>query len=139
MKIMVIDGNSIINRAFYGVHMLNNHEGLPTNAIYGFLSTLFRLQDEQTPDRIIVCFDVKAKTFRHEKFDTYKATRKGMPDELAVQMPVLKEVLDAMDSFAVSLLDFEADDLIEPSADRQRSGGIPVLSLQVTVTIAVGQ
>lgn len=112
MKIMVIDGNSIINRAFYGVHMLNNHEGLPTNAIYGFLSTLFRLQDEQTPDRIIVCFDVKAKTFRHEKFDTYKATRKGMPDELAVQMPVLKEVLDAMGLIRCELAGFEADDLI---------------------------
>ncbi len=112
MKIMVIDGNSIINRAFYGVRMLTNHEGLPTNAIYGFLSTLFRLQDEQTPDRVIVCFDVKAKTFRHEKFDTYKATRKGMPDELAAQMPVLKEVLDAMGIIRCELAGFEADDLI---------------------------
>lgn len=112
MKIMVIDGNSIINRAFYGVRMLTNHEGLPTNAIYGFLSTLFRLQDEQKPDRVIVCFDVKAKTFRHEKFDSYKATRKGMPDELAAQMPVLKEVLDAMGLVRCELAGFEADDLI---------------------------
>ena len=86
MKFMVIDGNSILNRAFYGVRLLTNHDGLPTNAIYGFLSTLFRLQDEYTPDRTIVCFDVKEKTFRHQKFDSYKATRKGMPDELAAQL-----------------------------------------------------
>ena len=82
MKIMVIDGNSILNRAFYGIRQLTNHEGLPTNAVYGFLATLFKLQDEEQPDRTIVCFDVKEKTFRHLKFDTYKATRKGMPDEL---------------------------------------------------------
>ena len=79
MKIMVIDGNSILNRAFYGIRQLTNHEGLPTNAVYGFLATLFKLQDEEQPDRTIVCFDVKEKTFRHLKFDTYKATRKGMP------------------------------------------------------------
>ena len=86
MKIMVIDGNSILNRAFYGIRQLTNHEGLPTNAVYGFLATLFKLQDEEQPDRTIVFFDVKEKTFRHLKFDTYKATRKGMPEELAQQM-----------------------------------------------------
>lgn len=112
MKIMVIDGNSILNRAFYGVRLLTNHEGLPTNAIYGFLSTLFRLQDEEHPDRTVVCFDVKEKTFRHQKFDTYKATRKGMPDELAAQLPVLKEVLDAMGLTRCELAGYEADDLI---------------------------
>ena len=89
MKIMVIDGNSILNRAFYGIRQLTNHEGLPTNAVYGFLATLFKLQDEEQPDRTIVCFDVKEKTFRHLKFDTYKATRKGMPEELAQQMEAL--------------------------------------------------
>ena len=96
MKIMVIDGNSILNRAFYGIRQLTNHEGLPTNAVYGFLATLFKLQDEEQPDRTIVCFDVKEKTFRHLKFDTYKATRKGMPDELAAQLPITKQVLDAL-------------------------------------------
>ena len=96
MKIMVIDGNSILNRAFYGVRQLSNHEGMPTNAVYGFLATLFKLQDDEKPDRTVVCFDVKEKTFRHLKFDSYKATRKGMPDELAAQLPVVKEVLDAM-------------------------------------------
>lgn len=112
MKFMVIDGNSILNRAFYGVRLLTNHDGLPTNAIYGFLSTLFRLQDEYTPDRTIVCFDVKEKTFRHQKFDSYKATRKGMPDELATQLPVMKEVLDALGMIRCEKGGYEADDLI---------------------------
>ncbi|HIY39285.1 MAG TPA: DNA polymerase I [Candidatus Agathobaculum merdigallinarum] len=112
MKIMVIDGNSILNRAFYGVRQLSNHEGLPTNAVYGFLATLFKLQDEEQPDRTVVCFDVKEKTFRHLKFDSYKATRKGMPDELAAQLPVMKQVLDAMGLTRCELAGYEADDLI---------------------------
>ena len=112
MKIMVIDGNSILNRAFYGVRQLSNHEGLPTNAVYGFLATLFKLQDEEKPDRTVVCFDVKEKTFRHKKFNSYKATRKGMPDELAAQLPVTKQVLDAMGLVRCELAGYEADDLI---------------------------
>ena len=112
MKIMVIDGNSILNRAFYGVRQLSNHEGLPTNAVYGFLATLFKLQDDEKPDRTVVCFDVREKTFRHVKFDSYKATRKGMPDELAVQLPVVKDVLDAMGLTRCELPGYEADDLI---------------------------
>ena len=89
VKLMVIDGNSILNRAFYGVRLLTNHEGLFTNAVYGFLSTLLRLREEYQPDRIAVCFDVRQKTFRHEQYEAYKGTRKGMPDELAVQLPVM--------------------------------------------------
>lgn len=112
MKIMVIDGNSILNRAFYGVRLLTNHEGLYTNAIYGFLSTFFKLQDEEMPDRTIVCFDVREKTFRHDKFESYKATRKGMPEELAVQFPVVKEVLDKLGAHRCELAGYEADDLI---------------------------
>lgn len=112
MKIMVIDGNSILNRAFYGVRQLSNHEGLPTNAVYGFLATLFKLQDDEKPDRTVVCFDVRQKTFRHLRFDSYKATRKGMPDELAAQVPVVKQVLDAMGVTRVELPGYEADDLL---------------------------
>lgn len=112
MKIMVIDGNSILNRAFYGVRLLINHEGLYTNAIYGFLSTFFKLQDEECPNRTIVCFDVREKTFRHKKFDSYKATRKGMPDELAVQLPVMKDVLDKLGVTCCEQAGYEADDLI---------------------------
>ncbi len=123
MKIMVIDGNSILNRAFYGVRQLSNHEGLPTNAVYGFLATLFKLQDDEKPDRTVVCFDVREKTFRHVKFDSYKATRKGMPDELAVQMPVVKDVLDAMGLTRCELPGYEADDLIGTISRRANEHG----------------
>lgn len=112
MKIMVIDGNSILNRAFYGIRLLTNHEGFYTNAIYGFLSTLFKLKDEEMPDRTIVCFDVKEKTFRHKKFETYKATRKGMPEELAVQLPVMKDILCKLGITCCEKAGYEADDLI---------------------------
>ena len=123
MKIMVIDGNSILNRAFYGVRQLSNHEGMPTNAVYGFLATLFKLQDDEKPDRTVVCFDVKEKTFRHLKFDSYKATRKGMPDELAAQLPVTKQVLDAMGLTRCELAGYEADDLIGTISRRANEHG----------------
>ncbi len=123
MKIMVIDGNSILNRAFYGVRLLTNHEGQPTNAVYGFLSTLFKLRDAEKPDRTVVCFDVKGKTFRHEKFDSYKATRKGMPDELAVQLPVVKDVLDKMGITRAELQGYEADDLLGTISLRAEQNG----------------
>ena len=112
MKLMVIDGNSMLNRAFYGVRLMNNHEGLFTNAVYGFLATLFKLQAEHTPDRIVVCFDVKEKTFRHKEYEAYKGTRKGMPDELAQQLPLIREVLDAMGITRMEKPGFEADDLL---------------------------
>ena len=112
VKLMVIDGNSILNRAFYGVRLLTNHEGLFTNAVYGFLSTLLRLREEYQPDRIAVCFDVRQKTFRHEQYEAYKGTRKGMPDELAVQLPVMHEVLEAMGIPCLEKPGFEADDLL---------------------------
>ncbi|MDO5142190.1 MAG: DNA polymerase I [Eubacteriales bacterium] len=123
MKIMVIDGNSILNRAFYGVRQLSNHEGLPTNAVYGFLATLFKLQEDEKPDRTVVCFDVKQKTFRHLKFDTYKATRKGMPDELAAQLPLTKQVLDALGVIRCELPGYEADDLIGTISRRADAHG----------------
>ena len=112
MKLMVIDGNSMLNRAFYGVRLMSNHEGLFTNAVYGFLSPMFKLQTEYTPDRIVVCFDVKEKTFRHKEYEDYKGTRKGMPDELAQQLPVIREVLDAMGIARMEKPGFEADDLL---------------------------
>ena len=123
MKIMVIDGNSILNRAFYGIRLLSNHEGLFTKAIYGLLSTFFRLDEEEAPDHTIVCFDRREKTFRHLKFDTYKATRKGMPDELAVQLPVIKEVLDAMGIIRCELAGYEADDLLGTISRRAAEQG----------------
>jgi DNA polymerase-1 len=116
MKLMILDGNSIVNRAYYGVRLLNAPDGTPTNAIYGFIAILQRLLDEQKPEAVCVCFDLKAPTFRHKQYDGYKAQRKGMPDELAVQMPLLKETLDAMGIRRYELEGYEADDLLGTAA-----------------------
>ena len=112
MKLMVIDGNSIINRSFYGIRPLSTRDGLYTHAVFGFLTTLLRLKEEEKPDALCVTFDVHAPTFRHTADAAYKATRKGMPEELAMQMPVLKEVLDALNIPRYELAGWEADDLI---------------------------
>ncbi|MBR1658975.1 MAG: DNA polymerase I, partial [Oscillospiraceae bacterium] len=112
MKLLAIDGNSIVNRAFFGIRMLNAPDGTPTNAVYGFLTILRRLLDEEKPDGLAVAFDLKAPTFRHKQYEGYKAQRKGMPEELAAQMPILKEVLDAMGIYRVEKEGFEADDLL---------------------------
>ena len=112
MKCMVIDGNSIINRAYYGIRPLTNREGLYTHAIFGFLTTLLRLKEEEQPDALCVTFDLHAPTFRHKADAAYKATRKPMPEELRMQVPVLKEVLDALNIPRYELEGWEADDLI---------------------------
>ncbi len=112
MDIMVVDGNSIINRAFYGVKPLSTKEGVPTHAVYGFLAILRRLLDDYKPDGLCVAFDLPAPTFRHKLYDGYKATRKGMPEELAVQMPLLREVLGALNVPCLSLEGYEADDIL---------------------------
>ena len=112
-KLMVLDGNSIVNRAFYGVSQnLTTRTGQPTNAILGFLNILNKLLEEERPDALCVTFDRKAPTFRHLAYEGYKAQRKGMPDELASQMPLLKEVLAAMNVPMYELVGWEADDLI---------------------------
>jgi len=112
MKLMVIDGNSIVNRSFYGIRPLTTRDGLYTNAVYGFVVTLQRLLEEEQPEALCVTFDRREPTFRHLEYEGYKAQRKGMPEELAQQMPVLKDVLDAMDIPRYELAGFEADDLI---------------------------
>ena len=112
MKLMLIDGNSIVNRAFYGIRMLNAPDGTPTNGIYGFLTILQRLLDEERPDGLAVTFDLHAPTFRHLQYADYKGTRKGMPEELQVQMPILKQVLDAMGILRLEQEGWEADDLL---------------------------
>ena len=96
MKLMALDGNSIVNRAFFGVKALSTSQGICTNAIYGFLNILQKLLDDDQPDALCVTFDLRAPTFRHKAFADYKGKRKGMPEELAMQMPILKEVLAAM-------------------------------------------
>ena len=112
MKCMILDGNSIVNRAFYGIRALNAPDGTPTNAVYGFLAILQRLLDDQKPDALCVSFDRKEPTFRHRADADYKATRKPMPEELAVQMPLLKETLDAMGVRRYELAGYEADDIL---------------------------
>ena len=112
MKLMVLDGNSILNRSYYGIRPLTTKDGFYTQAIYGFLVTMARLEDEERPDAVCVTFDRREPTFRHLEYEGYKAQRKGMPEELAMQLPVMKEVLDAMNIPRYELAGYEADDLI---------------------------
>ena len=127
-KIMLIDGNSIVNRAFYGVPLLTNGEGRYTNGVYGFLNILFKLLDEEQPDYLAVAFDWHAPTFRHRTFDGYKGTRKGMPEELREQMPLLKEVLQTMHIPIFEQEGFEADDILGTlSALAEKNGIVPVV------------
>ena len=112
MKLLILDGNSVINRAFFGVKPLTTREGLFTHAIYGFLNILDRMEKEEQPDAVCVAFDLHGPTFRHLKYDGYKATRHGMPEELAMQMPVMKDVLRAMNIPIYECQGWEADDVI---------------------------
>lgn len=123
MKVMILDGNSIVNRAFYGIRMLSAPDGTPTNGIYGFLTILRKLLDEEKPEALCVAFDLPGPTFRHEQFEGYKAKRKAMPDELAVQIPILKEVLDAMGICRCEEPGYEADDLIGTASRHCESRG----------------
>ena len=123
MKLMILDGNSIINRAFYGIRMLNAPDGTPTNAVYGFLSTFRRVFDLAQPQAVCVAFDVHAPTFRHEQYALYKAQRKPMPEELAVQMPLLKQTLNYMGVRRLELAGWEADDLLGTVARRCEAAG----------------
>ena len=123
MKLMVLDGNSILNRAYYGIRPLSTRQGLYTHAIYGFLTTLQRLIDEDQPEALCVTFDRREPTFRHKADASYKAQRKGMPEELAMQLPYLKQVLDAMDIPRYELAGYEADDLIGTISRRCEAEG----------------
>ena len=123
MKLMVIDGNSLINRAFYGIRLLTTRDGTPTNAVYGFVNILLKLLGEEAPEALCVTFDRKAPTFRHLAYEGYKAQRKGMPDELAAQLPILKDVLDAMNIPRYELDGWEADDLIGTISVKDAAAG----------------
>ena len=125
-KIVLIDGHSILNRAFYGLPDLTNAEGLHTNAIYGFLTIMFKLLEEEKPDYLTVAFDVHAPTFRHKMYAEYKGTRKPMADELRQQVPVIKEVLHAMGVKTIECAGLEADDLIGTLSSRCENEGMEV-------------
>lgn len=111
-RLIIIDGNSIVNRAYYGIRPLSTAEGIPTNGIMGFMNILLKLREEFSPDCLCVAFDLKGPTFRHEMYKEYKAQRKGMPEDLAAQMPHLKELLSAMNVLQLSMEGYEADDII---------------------------
>ncbi|HJJ19029.1 MAG TPA: hypothetical protein OIM61_07285 [Clostridiaceae bacterium] len=114
-KLVLIDGNSIMNRAFYGImgsKMLTTKDGKYTNAVYGFLAILFKLLEDIDPNYLVVAFDLKAPTARHKLYEGYKANRHGMPDELAEQMPMIKEILTAMNIDIVEMEGYEADDVL---------------------------
>ena len=111
-RLLIVDGNSILNRAYYGIRPLSAPDGTPTNAVYGFLNILLKYLEEETPDYLGVAFDLKAPTFRHKMFDDYKAQRKPAPDDVIVQIPIMKEVLSAMDCKCIELEGYEADDII---------------------------
>lgn len=125
-KLVLIDGHSILNRAFYGIPDLTNGEGLHTNAIYGFLNIMFKIVEEENPEYLAVAFDVSAPTFRHEMYSEYKGTRKGMPEELKEQVPVMKEVLKAMGILIMEKPGLEADDILGTFAKRAQGAGLEV-------------
>ncbi|MBO6089380.1 MAG: DNA polymerase I [Lachnospiraceae bacterium] len=125
-KLLLIDGNSIMNRAFYGVPDLTNVNGLHTNAVYGFLNILFRFLDEENPDYLAIAFDLHAPTFRHKLFEAYKGTRKGMPDELREQVPYIKNLVKEMNIKTLELEGYEADDLLGTMAKRAQGMGMEV-------------
>lgn len=122
-KLMIIDGNSIVNRAFYGVPLLTDAEGQYTNGVYGFLNIYFKLFDDENPDYVGVAFDLHAPTFRHKMYSDYKGTRKGMPEELRGQIPILKDVLKSMNIACFELEGYEADDILGTLAKRGEESG----------------
>ncbi len=123
MKLLIIDGNSILNRAFYGIHLLTNKKGMFTNAVTGFFNIYLKLIAAFAPDGAAAAFDLKAPTFRHQKYDGYKAGRKGMPDELAVQMPYVKKLLTALGVPVIECEGYEADDILGTLAAKCDSTG----------------
>ena len=125
-KIVLIDGHSILNRDFYGVPDLTNHEGIHTNAVYGFLNIMFKILEEEKPDYLTVAFDLKAPTFRHKMYADYKGTRKPMPEELRQQVPIMKDVLKAMNVPILEKEGYEADDILGTLAKRSENLGIEV-------------
>ncbi|MCI8528215.1 MAG: DNA polymerase I [Lachnospiraceae bacterium] len=125
-KLVLIDGHSILNRAFYGVPNLSNAQGLHTNAVYGFLNILFKILEEEKPDYLAVAFDVHAPTFRHQMYEAYKGTRKPMPEELREQVPVMKDVLKAMGVVIVEQEGLEADDILGTLAKKAQADGLEV-------------
>lgn len=125
-KIVLIDGHSILNRAYYGIPVLTNSEGKHTNAVYGFLNILFKVLEEERAGYVAVAFDLHAPTFRHKMYEAYKGTRKPMPEELREQVPMMKEMLSAMKIPVMSLEGYEADDILGTVSRQMEREGMDV-------------
>ena len=125
-KLVLIDGHSILNRAFYGVPELTNSKGLHTNAVYGFLNIMFRVIEDEGADYLAVAFDLKEPTFRHKMYAAYKGTRKPMAPELKQQVPLIKELLRAMQITIVEKEGYEADDLLGTIAKKTAAKGLNI-------------
>ena len=125
-KLVLIDGHSILNRAYFGIPDLTNAEGLHTNAVYGFLNIMFKILEEEQPDYLTVAFDLSVPTFRHKMFDAYKGTRKPMAQELRQQVPLMKEMLEAMGVTVVTKEGYEADDILGTIAKQSEKEGVEV-------------
>ena len=133
MKLMVLDGNSLVNRAFFGIKLLTTKDGRYTNAIYGFQNILLNLLAAHKPDAVAIAWDERAPTFRHNAYDGYKATRHGMPEELAQQMPVLKELLTDLGFVQVSKAGWEADDILGTLAAACEAAGVPDVGYNISM------
>jgi len=123
-KLMLIDGSSVLYRAFFALPPLMNSKGTRTNAVYGFMMMLFKVMDDYRPDYIAVAFDVKAPTFRHKEYDAYKATREKMPDELSCQIPILRDILSALNIKIIEVPGFEADDILGTVSKQAEKNGL---------------
>lgn len=131
-RLLLVDGNSIMNRAFYGImgsKMLMTEDGIYTNAIYGFLAILFKIEEDLSPDYMAVAFDLKAPTARHKMYEGYKATRHKMPEELAMQMPIIKDILRDMNITIIEKEGYEADDVLGTLAKRGEKENLEVTIL----------
>ena len=122
-KLLLIDGHSILSRAFYGVPILSNHEGIPTNGVFGFLNIFFKELELEEAEHVAVAFDMPVPTFRHKMFSDYKGTRKSMPEELKQQVPILQELLTAMNVPILTMEGYEADDILGTVAKRMQEEG----------------
>lgn len=128
-KLLLIDGNNILHRAFYGLPDLTNSAGLHTNAVLGFLNILFKIMEEEKPEYVTVAFDLREPTFRHKLYSEYKGTRNGMPEELLEQVPYIKECLKAMEIQIVQKEGYEADDILGTMAKQGEQAGMEVVIL----------
>ena len=129
MKLLLVDGYSILNRGFYGLPLLSNKDGIYTNAVLGFLNILFKVTEDEKPDYLTVAFDVHAPTFRHKMYEGYKGTRKPMPEELKMQLPIIREVLSSMQVNIVEMEGYEADDLLGTLAGQAERAGLDACML----------